>query len=236
MDIFLLVIVIFLIIFFLLKIKSAKKKEITSSQNFKIKNAYHGLRCYSRGLNSGEREVVHYLSQKLDTRRYYIFNNLTLKTNDGSTQIDHVIVSPYGIFVIETKDLSGWIFGDKYGKVWTQMLPGNNKHTFQNPYRQNYKHIKTLQGYLPFIQTHSFKTIIAFSRFAEFKTQKPEEVKYFDELVYYIQGFDVQTISRGQFFMAIGKLSQLCQSTDISRMEHIDNLNKLHSDSLSKRK
>lgn len=195
----------------------------------KIKHAYHGLRCYARDLTSGERIVVNYLEEKLNTRKYYIFNNLTLKTEDGSTQIDHVIVSPYGIFVIETKDKSGWIFGNKEGKVWTQTFPNGEKYTFQNPFRQNYKHIKTLQKYLPFIQTSSFVTVIAFGRYAEFKTKKPYQVQYFDHLAGYILGFDIQTVSKAQFFMAIGKLSQLCQSTDISREEHINNLNKLHS-------
>ena len=126
----------------------------------KVKQAVHGLRCYARGLTRGEHLVVDYLSEKLSTRKYYIFNNLTLKTEDGSTQIDHVIVSLYGIFVIETKDCTGWIFGDEKGKVWTQLLPGNNKYTFQNPYRQNFKHIKTLESYLPFIPNRSYKTII----------------------------------------------------------------------------
>lgn len=232
-------IIILVVVFFMLVIPKSKSKNDISKPKSKPKNitrkrdrvkyAYHGLRCYNRGLTSGEYIVVNYLSEKLDIRKYYIFNNLTLATKDGSTQIDHVVVSPYGIFVIETKDYSGWIFGSKEGKVWTQVLPGDNKNTFQNPYRQNYKHIKTLQTYLPFIQTNSFETVIAFARLADFKTVMPNEVKYFDELAYYIQGFDIQTISKAQFFMAIGKLSQLCQSTDIRPEEHITNLQKTHS-------
>lgn len=216
------------IVYFIVKSTKSVNKNPARKRD-KIKYAYHGLRCYSRGLTGGEKKVVKYLAEKLDIKRYYIFNNITLKTKDGSTQVDHVVVSPYGIFVIETKDYSGWIFGDKMGKVWTQTLPGGNKNTFQNPYRQNYKHIKTLQEYLPFIQEKNFRSVIALGRHAEFKTARPQEVKYFDELTYYIQGFDIQDISKAQFFMAIGKLSQLCQSTDISPEEHIINLQKTHS-------
>ena len=186
------------------------------------------MRCYSKGLNRSEKAIVNKLSRDLNTRHYYIFNNLILKTENGSIQIDYVIVSPYGIFVIETKDYSGWIFGDKNRKVWTQSLPNGEKFTFQNPLRQNYAHIKTLQKHLPFIQISSFKTIIAFTRFSEFKTKKPFEVIYIDEVSGYIKNFETRVISNGAYFMVVGKLSQLCQSTDISPEEHINNLKKNH--------
>ena len=42
---------------------------------------------------------------------YVIFNDLLFESNGRSTQIDHVVVSPYGVFVIETKGYKGWIFG-----------------------------------------------------------------------------------------------------------------------------
>ena len=195
----------------------------------KVKYAYHGLRCYNRGLNKSERKVKNTLSHELNLKKYFIFNNLTLQKVDGSSQIDHVVVSPYGVFVIETKDYSGWIFGSKEGKVWTQVLPGGNKNTFQNPIRQNFSHIKTLQKHLPFIQTSSFKTVIAFTRHSQFKTIKPHEVKYINEVASYINEFDIQIIGRSAYFMAIGKLSQLCQSIDISPNEHIKNLNTSHN-------
>jgi len=43
----------------------------------------------------------------LDKEKYHLFKNVTLPTEDGTTQIDHVIVSRYGIFVIETKNMKG---------------------------------------------------------------------------------------------------------------------------------
>jgi restriction system protein len=50
----------------------------------------------------------------LDGKDYHLIRNLTLPTGEGTTQIDHVIVSRYGIFVIETKNMSGWIFGSPH--------------------------------------------------------------------------------------------------------------------------
>lgn len=220
-------------IFIFSKIGKSKSKSGTRRRKIrkrdKIKYAYHGLRCYSRGLNRAEKMVVRNLAHTLNLKKYYIFNNLMLETTEGSsTQVDHVVVSPHGIFVIETKNYSGWIFGNKKGKVWTQTLP-NNKHTFQNPFRQNYKHIKTLETYLPFIHADSFKTVIVFSRRSEFKTEKPEGVVYIDQISQYIKSFNQNLINKTSFFMAIGKLSQLCQSTDISPQDHQVNLALSHS-------
>lgn len=74
-----------------------------------------------------------------------------------STQVDHLIVSPYGIFVIETKNHKGWVFGDVNGKVWTQVLNGENgwraygghaHYTFYNPVTQNQGHIENLSKQL----------------------------------------------------------------------------------------
>ncbi len=70
-----------------------------------------------------------------------------------SSQLDHLIISPYGIFVVETKNHKGWVFGDVNGKVWTQVLSGDagwraygghSHYTFFNPVAQNQLHMKHL--------------------------------------------------------------------------------------------
>ena len=83
----------------------------------------------------------------LDKKEYRLIKNVTLPTEDGTTQIDHVIVSKYGIFVVETKNMKGWIFGDPKQSTWTQKI---FKHTskFQNPLHQNFKHVKTMEALL----------------------------------------------------------------------------------------
>lgn len=66
-----------------------------------------------------------------------------------STQLDHLVVSPYGIFVIETKNHKGFIFGDNTSRVWTQVLNnGRNKFTFHNPVLQNETHLAELSKQL----------------------------------------------------------------------------------------
>lgn len=58
----------------------------------------------------------------LNAKDYIIINNVTLPIENGTTQIDHIIVSKFGIFVIETKNFSGWIFGKKDDLTWTQKI------------------------------------------------------------------------------------------------------------------
>ena len=83
----------------------------------------------------------------LDRKTYHLIRNVTLPTEDGTTQIDHLIVSPYGVFVVETKNMKGWIFGRARQRCWTQKIY-RHPQKFQNPLHQNYKHVKTLQALL----------------------------------------------------------------------------------------
>jgi hypothetical protein len=65
--------------------------------------------------------------------------------NTNTTQIDHIVVSDFGIFCIETKSHSGWIFGHAKQQHWTQVIY-RYKKKFYNPLRQNYAHIKAIEA------------------------------------------------------------------------------------------
>lgn len=84
---------------------------------------------------------------KLDPAHYIILNNLLLPStgNVSTTQIDHLVVSNYGIFVIETKAFKGWIFGEANQKYWTQVIY-RHRQKFYNPLRQNFAHIKAIEN------------------------------------------------------------------------------------------
>jgi len=112
----------------------------------------------------------------LDKKQYHLIKNVTLPTEDGSTQIDHIIVSKFGIFVVETKNMKGWIFGSPNQKMWTQKI---YKHSskFQNPLYQNYKHVKTLQSLIG-LKDHQIYSVIVFVGDSTFKTDMPENVTY----------------------------------------------------------
>lgn len=75
----------------------------------------------------GEFAVATHVKLYLKGPEYRLLNDLTLPDGDGSTtQIDHFLLSPYGLFVIETKNYKGWIFGGERQKTWTQKLYKNS--------------------------------------------------------------------------------------------------------------
>lgn len=102
--------------------------------------------------------------------KYIIINDLLLKTSHGTSQIDHVVLSEYGIFVIETKNYSGWIYGSEHSEEWTKNVYGN-KYKFRNPLKQNYAHVKALMEVLEITNQSLFIPIIAFSNQADIKVQ-----------------------------------------------------------------
>jgi len=122
----------------------------------------------------GEAFVNSTINRKLDKTQYHLIKDATLPTADGTMQVDHIIVSQYGIFVIETKNMKGWIFGGEKQKMWTQQIY-KHKNKFQNPLHQNYKHTKTLEHLLD-LSNDKFHSIIIFTGEATFKTKMPENV------------------------------------------------------------
>lgn len=188
----------------------------------------HGHRCYTDGLNLHEQELVNLLARELSARQYFIFNNLIIpSSNTVTTQIDHVVVSEYGIFVIESKDYRGWIFGHKHRKNWTVCYQGGKKIQFQNPILQNFAHISALKEQLPFLHK-CFFNLVVFSDNCEFKTERISNVLYSNELVENIKYKRKKWINEDQMVMAIGKLLHLCQTNNIDTQQHISNLAGVH--------
>jgi hypothetical protein len=122
----------------------------------------------------GEWLVRKCLENALPAEDYRCLHDVTLPGPSGSTQIDHVVVSRYGIFVIETKHMSGWIFGSARDAQWTQTFH-RRKLRFQNPLRQNFAHVKALAALLGLDDAH-FHSVVVFTGTAEFKTPMPSEV------------------------------------------------------------
>jgi hypothetical protein len=124
----------------------------------------------------GEWQVNLLIKYFLNKNEYHLIKNVTLPTDDGTTQIDHIIVSKYGIFVVETKNMKGWIFGNENQKQWTQQIY-KHKSKFQNPLHQNYKHVRTLEACLN-AKNDSIFSVIIFIGDSTFKTKMPENVRF----------------------------------------------------------
>ena len=144
--------------------------------------------------NRGEGSVRKVITNNFKAPHYHLLNNLTLPEQDGTTQIDHVLVSTKGVFVIETKNYTGWIFGNEKSKQWTQVIY-RVKSRFQNPIRQNFKHVKVIQNELDFLPKEQIHSIVVFVGEAKFKTPIPKDVLYLHQLVDHIKTYGEDVVS-----------------------------------------
>mgnify|MGYP001334085397 CR=1 FL=1 len=93
-----------------------------------------------------------------------LLTNIYIPKNDGSTtEIDLLMINKTGIYVFESKNYGGWIFGDDKSKNWTQTLSGGKKNRFFNPIFQNKAHINALKNYLKNVDSNYFYSYIVFS-------------------------------------------------------------------------
>ena len=97
-----------------------------------------------------------------------VLRNIYVPKDNGETsEIDVLFITQQGIFVIESKNYSGWIFGDEKAAYWTAMLPNKEKNRFYNPIKQNKTHIKWLGQYLK--EEIPLFSVIVFSERCELK-------------------------------------------------------------------
>jgi hypothetical protein len=174
----------------------------------------------------GESVVAKYLN-KLPENEYTIFNNVYLKIRDSSVQIDHIIVSIYGIFVIETKNYSGWIFGSENQTYWTQVI-FKNKTKFRNPIKQNISHVNSLKYLFNNYTNLKYYSIIVFTGSAELKSINSQTpVIYENELYQYIiHNKDEQILNNEQMNNIVSKINEnIILDKDIDKI-HINNINK----------
>lgn len=180
------------------------------------------------------------LSMKLDKARFRILRNIMLPTEDGATtQIDHVVVARGGVFVIETKTYgnddrrnrpgSCWIFGSAADHEWTACYPRGRKFRFQNPIRQNFKHIATLSECLG-IPTDYFRSVVAFAGMAKFKTEMPPDVMHFCDVPGYILARGSDDVIKPEQVPEVAEtiLSWQATLTRERKAAHVANLRKNH--------
>ncbi|MEM5785911.1 MAG: NERD domain-containing protein [Syntrophobacteraceae bacterium] len=175
----------------------------------------------------GEKATQFGMWIKLDGETYKRFHNVIVRTGNGTTQIDHVLLSRFGIFVIETKNYNGWIFGDENQKFWTQVLH-REKHRFQNPLHQNYRHVKALTEHLR-VEHGKIHSVVFFIGDAELKTDLPSNVMA-SGLAAYIKGFNKIVFHESELVRLHQELSRL-HSESISTSEHVSNLKERFSSS-----
>jgi len=130
--------------------------------------------------------------EKLDEYNKLLVNVYLPKEDGTTTEIDLIMISQTGIYVFESKNYSGWIFGDEKNKYWTQTLENRQKNKFFNPIWQNKGHIKALESILQTGDERIYKSYIIFSERCTLKKISVEsdgvEVIKRNNLVRYIKG------------------------------------------------
>ena len=161
---------------------------------------------------SGERAVSKGLS-RLDPATYRAFHDIYLPRPDGqgTTQLDHVVVSPFGIFVIETKNYRGWIFGSEKQAQWTQQIY-RQKNRFQNPLHQNDLHVRALMECLE-LPRDAFLQVVFFIGDAEFKNPVPSNVLNHG-LIRWIHQHQQTRLDPSALENAVSILEEILRSTD----------------------
>ncbi|MGR5428242.1 NERD domain-containing protein [Vibrio harveyi] len=167
--------------------------------------------------------LVNRLLSKLPESDYTLIKDVTLPTSDGTTQIDHIVVSKYGVFVVETKNMKGWIFGSARQKQWTQKIYRHSSK-FQNPLHQNYKHIKALETLLGCSEEH-LHSVIVFIGDSTFKTEMPPNVTYARGSIRYIQQFNEIVFSDKDYARLTESINQIKLKrgiiTDLKHRKHV---------------
>jgi hypothetical protein len=160
----------------------------------------------------------------LDLNEYHVFNNVILSASHGTTQVDHIIVSRYGIFVIETKNTDGWIYGKSSDDYWTKVF-FKKKIKFQNPLRQNYLHEKTIADNLKISLNVIFPVIVFWGK-CQFKTNMPENVLN-NNLTPYIKSKKISLLHDQEVERICKELKHIKSNTSfLDGWRHTNNLKK----------
>ena len=170
----------------------------------------------------GERSVSKRL-KRLDNNKYKVINDVILKTSRGTSQIDHLVVSNYGIFVIETKNYQGWIVGSENTDNWQQIIY-NKKNYFRNPIKQNYGHIKAIEENLKLNNKIKYISIIVFMNGCDLKVNTTTPVLYEHDLLKQIYKYKKQLLSEEEVKNTYKMLLKANKNSMYMRWKHSINV------------
>lgn len=175
--------------------------------------------------------LTFYKLERLQGNHKLLTNIYIPKTDGTTTEIDLLLINNKGIYVFESKNYSGWIFGDEKNKNWTQSLKGGKKNKFLNPIWQNKGHISALKDYLKDVDGQNLYSYIVFSERCELKKVS-------------VQNADIKVLKRDQLVSVLKKdldsrpdvlgedsvksvfdrLEKLTKADDATKALHIQNI------------
>lgn len=162
----------------------------------------------------------------LSPRTYQRIHNIILPSKNGTSQIDHILISQFGIFIVETKNMRGWIYGSEKDKNWTQNLFGY-KHPFQNPLRQTFRQKKVLSEFLD-IDESVINTVVFFGGACALKTSMPPNVLS-SGLISYIASFNETILSSEEVSTIVNTLKKHKSESRLTLKDHIRSTKQRHN-------
>ena len=180
--------------------------------------------------DDGEKRVSSFL-EDLDCEEYRVFNDLLIRDGRYTTQVDHVIISRYGVFVLETKNVHGNVYGSGNAEFWKQYLPDTGfkrygytqEHQLRNPILQNEGHIKTLSR-LVFGNEVPVCGIVVFPNGTDLKIKANAPVLHMREVVPFIKQYRDVVLSSDQMAFYRGRLLEVISISESDRMTHLENV------------
>jgi len=193
------------------------------------KHIYIVMRKYIQNLFKGwigEKKASLNIWVSLNANLYHRVHDLIIPSRNGTTQIDHLLVSKYGLFIVETKNRSGWIFGAEDQVKWTQSVFGK-KYTFQNPLRQTFRQKKVLSEFLDLGEA-LIHTVVYFVGDCKFKTPMPPNVLR-SGLGRYIKRFKTESLSSDEVRRVLKKLNNHVSENKLTKRDHVKSLRERHN-------
>lgn len=180
----------------------------------------------------GEWQMLQHLKSSLPLGGddgYRIIHNVMLEDDNGeTTQIDFIVISKFGVFVIEAKFYHAWIFANASSAQWVATYPNGENRKFQNPLRQNFRHICVISERTG-IDRDLIIPIVAFGPRSIFKTEMPAGVMHFPDVANHILSFNKVVIKPEQLDEIVDVLTAWNNDIDKAKKEsHSNNLKKKH--------
>jgi hypothetical protein len=206
-------------------------------KNYKNSNYYKAtsnsfLSVFWNSGRYGEYSLYRHLQPFELSNCKFLFNLYVPRENGKTSEIDLIMFHPKGLFVIESKNYNGWIFGNEKNKQWTQTLPigygESHKERFYNPIMQNSTHIRAIRRYID--SSIPVYSVIAFSDKCTLKDVTVNSnviVTYYSDLQKEIQ-FKLSennsyTMTPELLNETYSKLSQYANADNYTKIQHIHN-------------
>ena len=171
---------------------------------------------------SGEKLVSQFLSCDKNS---IVFNDITLfdERTKKSSQIDHIVIRQNGVFVIETKNYAGRVYGDDNQRQWTQVLAfGETKNRFYNPVKQNATHIYFLAKVLK--QNNIYVSIVIFPRAELYVKTSSILCNGQNSLSYALNSNTGINLTIEQMQNIAARLAEIKENPQITKEEHVQGI------------